>query len=66
MPKHRGCTRPRAVGAFSNQDRSGVNRLRFTGRLHGSALTPGHYLLRATATLNNTASKPISVTFTTT
>jgi hypothetical protein len=33
--------------------------------LHGRALVPGRYVLRATATLNKTASKPISVTFAT-
>ncbi len=63
--RHHRCTRLRTVGSFSRRDRSGVNRLRFTGRLHGSALATGRYVLRATATLNKTASKPISVTFTT-
>jgi 6-phosphogluconolactonase (cycloisomerase 2 family) len=63
--KHHRCTHLRAVGSFSNRDRSGVNRLRFTGRLRGRALAPGRYLLRATATLNSMASKPISVPFTT-
>jgi hypothetical protein len=63
IAKHHRCTRLRAVGSFSKRDRSGVNRLRFTGRLHGRTLAPGRYVLRATATLNNTASKPITITF---
>ena len=63
---HHPCTRLRAVGSFSKRDRRGVNRLRFTGRFHGHALAPGRYVLRATATLDKTASKPISITFTTT
>ena len=64
IAKRHRCTRLRAVGAFSNRDQSGANRLRFTGRLHGHALTAGHYLLRATATLNGQQSKPDSATFT--
>jgi hypothetical protein len=64
IAKRHRCTRLRAVGAFSHQDRIGANRLRFTGRLHRHPLTTGRYLLRATATLNRHQSKPDSVTFT--
>ncbi|MFL5823015.1 MAG: lactonase family protein, partial [Solirubrobacteraceae bacterium] len=63
--KNHPCTRLSAVGSFSRRDRSGVNRFRFTGWLHGGALAPGRYVMRATATLNKTTSKPISATFTT-
>jgi WD40 repeat protein len=64
IAKRHRCTRLRAVGAFSHQDRVGANRLRFTGRLHRHPLTTGRYLFRATATLNRHQSKPDSVTFT--
>jgi hypothetical protein len=64
IAKHHGCSRLRPVGSFSHRDHAGANRLRFTGRLQGHPLTAGHYLLRATATLNGHRSKPDSVTFT--
>ena len=64
IAKRHPCTRLRAVGTFSHQDRVGANRLRFTGRLHGNALTAGPYVLRATAVLNQKQSKPDSATFT--
>jgi hypothetical protein len=62
--KHHRCTRSRAVGAFTNRDRTGANHLRFTGRIHGHSLAPGLYLLRAIATLQGQRSKPISARFT--
>jgi hypothetical protein len=62
--KHGRCTSLRAVGAFTQRDHRGANRLRFTGRVGGHAPAAGHYLLRAIATLNGQHSKPISVPFT--
>ena len=40
------CTR---VGSFRVAGRTGVNRVRFRGRVRGKALTPGTYLIRARA-----------------
>jgi hypothetical protein len=42
-------TAAREVGRFSIRGRKGLNRLRFTGRLRGRALSPGHYRLAAQA-----------------
>jgi hypothetical protein len=39
----------RATGRFSIRGRRGLNRLRFTGRLRGRALSPGPYRLTAQA-----------------
>ena len=61
---HQGCTRVRAVGTFSHQDRAGANHLRFTGLLNGRPLPRGRYVLRATATLGGHRSTPASTTFT--
>ncbi len=64
IAKRNRCTRRRAVGTFSNRDERGANRLRFTGRLHGHAMSAGHYLLRATATFDGQHSKPETAPFT--
>jgi hypothetical protein len=39
------CTRYQKVGRFKHADNAGLNRFRFTGRLHGKALRRGHYRL---------------------
>ncbi len=43
----RGCKRYRIVLTFTHRDAAGRNRLRFTARLHGSALPSGSYELEA-------------------
>jgi hypothetical protein len=61
---HGSCKRLVLVGKFSHHDRAGLNRLRFTGRLHGHALTPGRYVLQLRATLNGQRSHRATPTFT--
>jgi hypothetical protein len=60
---HGRCVRPSLVGSFKHHDHAGTNRLHFSGRLHGNALSAGHYLLRATAKLAGRKSRPVSATF---
>jgi WD40 repeat protein len=60
----RGCSRPRTAGTFSQRDRAGSNRLRFTGRLKGHSLPAGLYLLRVSATLHGQHSQTVTATFT--
>jgi WD40 repeat protein len=62
--KHHRCTHPRAVGSFTTHDRSGSNRLRFTGRVHGRSLTAGQYVLRVRATRQGRHSNTVSAAFT--
>jgi hypothetical protein len=40
---------PASGGRFAVRGRRGLNRLRFSGRLHGRPLAPGAYVLRAVA-----------------
>jgi hypothetical protein len=47
--KLRRCKRMVSMGTFTNRDRAGSNRLRFTGRVRGKKLKPGPYQLRAIA-----------------
>ena len=61
--KHGRCTRLVTIGFFTHDDRRGANRLHFTGRLHGRALMPGHYMLRVIATLTRRRSRPVSRRF---
>jgi hypothetical protein len=61
---HGSCTRLVLVGKFTHHDRAGVNRLRFTGRLHGHALTPGRYLLQVSSTLHGQQSRRTTAGFT--
>jgi hypothetical protein len=45
-PAHgRRCARVSTIGSFSHTDAAGANRFRFTGRVHGRALSPGSYEL---------------------
>jgi len=57
------CRKPTLIGTFSHRDHAGINRLRFTGRLHGHALRPGRYLLRVTATLAGQRSPAVTTSF---
>jgi hypothetical protein len=61
---HGGCGRLGFMGSFSHRDRAGTNRLRFSGRLHARALSPGRYALQVTTTLAGQTSRRISATFT--
>jgi hypothetical protein len=45
------CAREVLVTTIVHADRSGRNQVPLTGRLHGDALAPGNYVLRASATL---------------
>jgi hypothetical protein len=60
---HGGCGRLSFVGSFSHRDRAGTNRLRFTGRVRGRVLTPGRYVLRATARLAGQTSRAATARF---
>jgi hypothetical protein len=61
--KHGGCTKLARVGSFGHRDHRGANRLHFTGRLLGRALSAGRYRLRVTATLNGQRSHMLTVKF---
>jgi hypothetical protein len=54
-----------AVGYFAHRDVAGVNRFRFTGRIHGHRLAPGDYVLemvpRNAAGNGTTASKSFRI-----
>jgi hypothetical protein len=50
-------------GSFSLTGRAGTNTFRFTGRLAGHAIKPGHCLLIATPTANGDRGKPASAAF---
>jgi hypothetical protein len=58
------CRHPRSIGTFSHQDRTGLNRVRFTGRLNGHKLAPGRYVLEASSTLHGRRSPTVTTTFT--
>lgn len=57
------CTRLVLVGSFKHHDRRGTNRLRFTGRVRGRALSSGSYKLAMTATLSGQHGNTISASF---
>ncbi|HEY6396858.1 MAG TPA: hypothetical protein VIX82_05330, partial [Solirubrobacteraceae bacterium] len=61
--RHGRCTELTAVGVFTHRDRAGVNRVRFSGRLHGNALNAGRYVLQLTSTLAGQTSAPVTTTF---
>jgi hypothetical protein len=62
--KHGRCTHLVAVGSFGHSDRRGANRVHFSGRLHGRALRPGHYVLRLTATRDGQRGRTVAIRFT--
>lgn len=45
--RYTACTRYASLGSFAHSDVVGVNRLRFSGRLHGRRLAPHAYRLTA-------------------
>jgi hypothetical protein len=48
-PKHaKACTAAKTIGSITHPDKVGANRISFTGRLGGTALPAGSYLLEAT------------------
>ncbi len=51
----RHCSHYVAVGSFVNQDRTGRNGFRFSGRIAGRALAPGRYRLLAVPTFGGRA-----------
>ncbi len=57
------CTRLVSVGSFVHRDDAGINRLHFTGRLHGHALRPGSYAIKATASLDGRQSNTVGGSF---
>ena len=58
------CTRYLALrGRFTRAGQAFANSFHFTGRVHGHALKPGRYTLRATATLGTASSKPKTTGF---
>ncbi len=58
------CLYFRTLGSFTHADARGANRLRFSGRIAGIALSPGRYRLIATARSSAGASAARSVAFT--
>jgi Bacterial Ig-like domain (group 3) len=58
------CKRLVFVGSLSHHDRASVNRLRFTGRMHGRKLTPGRYVLQAIAEAAGRRSRRVTAEFT--
>jgi hypothetical protein len=61
---HGRCSRLMLAGRFIHHDRRGLNRLRFTGRVDGHALTPGRYVLRVDTTLKGQVSRGVTASFT--
>lgn len=58
------CLYFQTLGSFAHADARGTNRLRFSGRVAGTALKPGRYRLTATARSSAGASATQSVAFT--
>ncbi|MDX6665960.1 MAG: hypothetical protein QOG68_2166 [Solirubrobacteraceae bacterium] len=57
--------RPRAAGSISRKAVTGINRVRFSGRLSGKRkLKPGRYRVTAVAKAGNLKSKSVQKTFT--
>jgi Concanavalin A-like lectin/glucanases superfamily len=57
------CVFYRRVGSFAHTDRTGLNRIRFTG-VPGHALNPGRYRLDVTPRLSKATGRTVSVAFT--
>jgi hypothetical protein len=58
------CTRAVTVATLTRTAHAGLNRVAFTGRIRGRALTPGGYEAVFTATNAAGASRPGSLGFT--
>jgi hypothetical protein len=52
-----------ADGFLVHKDKAGANRLRFSGRLSGKALRPGHYRLKLVAGVGGLHSDPVAKAF---
>jgi len=63
VAKSRRCTRLAAVGRFTHTDRTGTNRLHFTGRIRGRKLALGAYRLQARPTYRGLAGKAVATSF---
>jgi hypothetical protein len=59
-----GCRRLVVVGWFDHTDTRGTDRVKFTGRLNGRALSPGRYELRITAVSAGQSSPTMAARFT--
>lgn len=57
------CTRFVVVGSFSHKDKTGHNKLHFTGRVHRHKLPPGKYRLRATPRAHGVTGKAVTRAF---
>ncbi len=67
LPGHRGeprCTRTITVATLTRTSHAGVNRVAFTGRLHGRALTAGRYRAAFTAVDAAGSTSPRALGFT--
>ena len=60
---HKRCTRYSNLGSFKHSDVVGLNRFRFTGRVHGHTLQPGRYRLRAVPRNSGGSGAPAYVGF---
>jgi hypothetical protein len=58
------CNRLTFAGRFTHRDHSGLNRLRFSGRLDGHVLSPGRYVLQVTTKLGGQRSRRATANFT--
>jgi hypothetical protein len=62
--KHqRRCTRSISLGSFTHTDAPGSVRLRFTGRVNGHKLKPGHYALTLTPRAGSITGSTVIVPF---
>ena len=59
----RACTRFVRVGHFSHQDVPGLNRIHFSGRVHGRKLRPGRYRLQAIPRIHGRGGRPVVMSF---
>jgi hypothetical protein len=60
---HKRCSRYLAAGSFMHADVAGLNKLRFSGRLHGRTLKGGLYELRITAMLDGVSGNTVKTEF---
>jgi len=58
------CTRILVKGTLTRASHAGGNAVAFSGRIGSTALKPGHYEARLTATTANKVSNPQTISFT--
>jgi hypothetical protein len=58
-----GCLLYVVIGRFKHSDRIGLNRFHFSGQVGGRTLSPGFYLLNATATFGGQTGRTASTAF---